>query len=100
MQARRHYVTIYEDDDKRRKLDKITDGLHPVTSHRKLYVDKSQTEFIEQFMTHPDVIHDDILEAVARAVEQLNTGEVFGTYEDLMDEEDDIPALQYAGDCP
>ncbi len=100
MQAKRHYVTIFEDDDKRKKLDKITDGLHGVASHRKLYVDRSQTEFIEQFITHPDVIHDDILEAVARATEQLNTGDVFGSYEDLMDEEDDIPALEYAEGCP
>lgn len=100
MQQRRHYVTIHEDDDKRKKLDKITDGLHPVASNKALYVQKSQTELIEQFIQHPDVEHDDILESVARCCEQLNMGDVFGTYEDLLDEEKDIPALEQMGGCP
>ena len=58
------------------------------------------TTFIDQFQEQPDCTHDDELEAVARAMEKLNNGLVFGDYDDIIEEEDDIPVLEYAGACP
>ena len=100
MQHRRQFVAIDEDTDRRSKLDKISDGLHGPASNRRLYVRKEMTNFISQFARHPDIEHDDELESVARCVEGLNWDDMVGDYEDLIEEEDDIPLLGDWRACP
>jgi len=74
METQRRYVAIHEYTDARSKYDKIVDGLHGPAANGALYVHASHREFIEAFTKYPAIAHDDIIEAVARGVEQLNTG--------------------------
>lgn len=64
------YFAIKEVTDKRSKRDKIIDSLNGTASESKLFVHSSHTEFIQQFNEYPDVVHDDVLDAVALAVKE------------------------------
>lgn len=99
MQTKRQWIAITEDDDKRSKLNKIVDGLYGPLSHDAFHIRKSMTTLLDQITQHPDIAHDDELEAVARAVEKLNFGEVMD-YSDIEAEESEIPALEQVGGCP
>lgn len=72
MRTRRVYYLIEERRDKRSKYSKIVDGLSHTASHGELYIREEHLDFIEQFLSYPDVSHDDVLEAVAVGVEELN----------------------------
>lgn len=87
--------------DKRKKVQKIAQGLQGVMSNGQLYVKKDMATLIEQIIYHPNVDHDDELETVAIGVtDLLNRGMDLpeGGRGDL--EEDNIPALEYTGGCP
>jgi len=94
MRQRRKHFLIDAVDDKRSKYDKIVDGLQGVASDGAFYIHASHIDFKSQFEDYPDVSHDDILESVARAVDVLHTGDALeGDYEELEEDEEDIPAL-------
>lgn len=78
MEARKQFVPIGEFKDRRKKFNRIVDGLRPIVGNLKLYVDKSKhVEFIEQYINYPhSVDHDDIIEAVAVATEQCHMGQL------------------------
>ena len=71
MDHHQRYFVITELDDKRKKFNVIVDSLQGVASAGHLYCQKHHTDLIEQFNTYPDVANDDILEAVARCVGEL-----------------------------
>lgn len=100
MQVRRIYYAIKEYTDPRSKRDRIVQALNGPASQGMLYVKANQTEFISQFKQYPDVAHEDILEAVAICVEELNTGDLAGDWATIEEEEDDIPRLEYAPGAP
>lgn len=91
------YFAIREVADKRSKRDKIIDSLNGVASESKLFVHASHVEFIQQFNEHPDITHDDVLDAVALAVKEamLWNGDGSGDGTDPGDplSEKDIPPL-------
>ncbi len=62
------FYPIEEFKDKRKKLDRIKQGLSGPASNGALYVRKSQTAFISQFIhfpgKNPDGTHDDVIETV------------------------------------
>ena len=64
-----------------------------------LLVKREHAEFIQQFIEYPNVSHEDVLEAVAAAVEELETA-AGDDWDAIMAEEDDIPALVYTGGPP
>lgn len=103
MQHQRKYFVIQGIDDKRKKYDVITDGLSGVSSNGRLFVRADQHEFITQFRSYPDVNNDDLIETVARCVIELE-GPKYDDYgdawQDVMQDESGIPALEYASGAP
>ncbi len=101
MDHQRRYFVIQEMTDKRSKYDRIVDGLSGPSANKKLFIRKDHHEFIAQFRAYPDIANDDLIEAVAVAVAELsNFGYDESAYEDLMEEEDDIPVLAYVRGAP
>lgn len=68
MKDRGRYVQVDGDDTKRKKMHLITQALSGIASNGALYVRRDMYEFKEQFSTYPFCAHDDILNAVALAV--------------------------------
>lgn len=104
-QQRRYYV-IEEYTDKRKKFQRIVDGLSGPAANGHLFVKKDMYDLISQYSDYPNVSHDDILETVAVGCEKLS-GAAFGSssedaeeYEALMQEEEDMPRLTYAPGAP
>ena len=103
MRHQRRYFVIKEYTDKRSKYDRIVDGLSGPASNEIFFIRKEHTEFVSQFRTYPSVSHDDLIEATAIGVAELegpnyDAGEE--AWSDLMSEEEDIPALVYVGGAP
>ncbi len=103
MQVRRQYFVIKEYKDRRKKFDRIVDGLSGVASNGHLFVHAEQHEFITQFTRYPAVKHDDVIESVAGAVSELEGPSYMldddGDWGEMLDESN-IPALTYAGGSP
>lgn len=101
MEQQRQWWVIEEFDDRRKKRDKILDGLSGPAANGHLFVRPTHSEFISQFRDYPDVAHDDIVEAVAIGVTALQSP---GYDEEaarlVMEEEEDIPDLLYARGAP
>lgn len=94
MEQQRQYFVIEEMVDKRKKYQRILDGLSGPAANYKLFVKKEHTDFISQFCDYPNVSHDDIIETVAIACEKLS-GAQFNTpvesWHDILEaEEDDV----------
>ena len=106
-QAMKHqgrYWVIKETDDKRKKYDKIVDGLNGPASNLSFFISHSHTEFISQFCAYPDVANDDLIEAVALGVSELS-GEFISEDDDeenyaYMQTEKSIPSLTYQRGAP
>lgn len=100
------YYPVEEFKDKRKKLDRIKDGLAGPAANGALYVRRSQTTLISQFIhfpgKNPDGTHDDVLETVAIGVASLSRGWVGDSPADdfYLRGEDNIPALEYQRGAP
>ncbi|MFQ5741978.1 MAG: hypothetical protein ACE5HV_00135 [Acidobacteriota bacterium] len=102
MDHQRRYYVIEEFDDRRKKFDRIVDGLSGIASNSKLFVRRGQTEFVSQFRAYPDVAHDDLIEAVAVAAASL-AGSGYDDedgYAEILAAEENIPSLQYLRGSP
>lgn len=95
MQERRFYVHIAPIDDKRKKYDRILDALTGPASHGKLYVRATHSEFMEQFERYPDTSHDDLIDAVAMAVEDLNNSFVIEGEAEEVELEKEVKRLAW-----
>lgn len=95
-QVGRHYY-IHEIDDRRKKRDRIIQSFLGRASNGTLFVHPSHTDFIQQFCDYPDVSHDDVLDAVAMAIQLAGArGDSIaleGEFERLEEEELLIPDL-------
>lgn len=96
-QVGRHYY-IHEIADKRKKRDRIIQAFAGRASNGHLYVHHSHVDFIQQFCDYPDVSHDDVLDAVAMALElagPIGDGDILeAEYERISAEEryiEDLP---------
>ena len=99
------FYPIEEFKDKRKKIDRIKDGLAGAASNGALYVRRSQSAFISQFIhfpgKNPDGTHDDVLETVAIGVASLSRGFVGDLAEDhYMQQDKYVPQLEYARGAP
>ena len=99
------YYPIEEFKDKRKKIDRIRDGLAGPLSSGAVFVRRSQATLISQ-LTHfpgknPSGTHDDVLETFAIGVASLSRGWVGDTNEDTYQfSEQQIPALKYQRGAP
>jgi phage terminase large subunit-like protein len=99
MASQGRYIPIEEERDKRSKFDKIVDPLSGPLSHRKLLVHPSMHDLITMITDYPNVGFDDIIEAVAKAVEGLVSADVFDG-ELSQYEEDKLSDIEYMGAAP
>ncbi len=104
MRFQKKFWVIKETDDKRKKFDKIVDGLNGPASGGQLFISHKHTEFIAQFTDYPDVSNDDLLEVVAICVAELSGSMVAedddeDSWDSVMNE-DSIPDLVYARGAP
>jgi len=98
------YVMIKEYVDKRKKEQRIIDGISGIASNKQLFFRKDQLELISQFV-HFSLVKklgkDDVLESVAVGASELQD-QGFNLTEDDMGPEGEtgIPALEYSRGCP
>lgn len=99
--GRYYLVEEFGRGDKRKKVQKIAQGLQGVLSNGQLFVRKDMANLIEQIIYHPNVDHDDELETVAIGVtDLLNHGMDLPEGGNGELDEDKIPMLEYSGGCP
>lgn len=99
MQSQGRYIPIEEEKDKRSKYDKIVDPLAGPLSHGKLLLHPSMYDAIDQITNYPNVSFDDIIEAIAKAVEALFATDLFeGELSGF--EEQQYGELEYYGAAP
>jgi hypothetical protein len=72
MQERRHWQSIETFTDRRSKHDVIVDALNGPSSNGRMYFHPQNDMAREQFLRHPDITHDDVIESIARGVEWLH----------------------------
>jgi len=77
MQQAGKYWLVEEFVDKRKKHDKILDGITGVASNRQLYISRTDHgEFHGQYIRYPNIRYDDVLETVALGLTSLQRGSV------------------------
>jgi hypothetical protein len=97
------YYVIEEYNDKRKKEQRIVDGLSGVASNHQLFFRADQIEAIQQFKSFSllkKIKHDDVIETIAIGATALqNQGLNLTEAGDQM-QEDGIEDLEFAGGCP
>jgi phage terminase large subunit-like protein len=87
--------------EKRKKSYRIIDSIGAAVASSQLYVSPTHLEFIEQYASYPNVVHDDLIEAVAVGVKEAMEHAGGGDFRRVLEieniEYDDIPTL---GACP
>ena len=86
--------------DRRAKADRIIQALTSPAATGHLFIRQSQLKLIDQFTTFaPDIeMHDDVIDALAMAVEAVSPAAIDGEYEEV---EEHIPRLvRVSGLCP
>jgi len=93
---------IQEIDDRRKKSERIRQCFQGRASNGALWVHKSHADFIQQFTDYPDVSHDDVLDAVAMAIDMVrpSNSAIDVEFERLEEEEKLIPDLPEWRTCP
>lgn len=104
MEQQRKYYIIEEITDKRKKFQRIVDGLSGPAANGHLFVKKDMYDFIQQYSDYPNVSHDDILETVAVGCEKLS-GATYSdadeeSWNEIVEEEENMPRLQYMRGAP
>ena len=100
MRRRLQFRTIHPiKGDKREKRDRIVQTLRPVASNGALWVRRDMATLIDQYSRYPDTQHDDVLDALAVAVEYAFTlgQDVMVESEDIFLDESDYAPLEFRG---
>jgi phage terminase large subunit-like protein len=103
MEQQRRYFVINEITDKRKKFQRIVDGLSGPAANGKLYVKRNHVEFIQQFTAYPNVAHDDVIETVAVGCAKLSGANAMDdaeSWDDIIAGEKDLPQLTYNRGAP
>lgn len=99
MFKRRSYYRVEAIEDRRKKSIRIRDGLTDLAFNGQLHMHENHTELQSEFISYPDVEHDDYLDALTIALMCRNPGDIIeGEYEDVT-EEDEAHAGDWRG-CP
>lgn len=105
MEQQAKWFVVEEFDDRRKKFQKIVDGLNGIASAGHFWCKKDHSDLIQQFCSYPHVDHDDVLECAALGAQELlnpehaydSVGEPLQSY---MEEERFIPDLKDAWGAP
>jgi hypothetical protein len=99
MLKRRSFYRIEGIEDRRKKSVRIRDGLTDLSFNGKLHFHVKQVEIIAEYISYPDVEHDDNLDALTIALMCRNPSDILeGEYDDIT-EEDDLLLADWRG-CP
>lgn len=71
MKKRSRFVQVDAVDDRRKKSHRIIQAFSGVASQGMFYINRAHTEFYEQFVSYPNVGHDDLLDSVAMAMPKV-----------------------------
>lgn len=71
MQETHLYKPVIEIEDRRAKETRIRQEIGSYAGYQRLFVQKNDADFIEQYLRYPDVNHDDHLDAVAIGIMSL-----------------------------
>ncbi len=94
MASRHRYLQINSVADRRGKRHRIVQALNGIASQGRLFIARGMTEFQEQFCSYPSVDHDDVLDAVAMALDEL-AGAAVGEMESAESDEDYSPLSEW-----
>ena len=105
MRLRRMYVPVDAHvPERRKKTYRIIDTIGTALAAGELYVHKSMTDLIAQVLEYPNVAYDDVIEAVAVALQAAMefAGAVPVGFDGAGDDPpaDDLPALPILRACP
>lgn len=95
--ARRYWLIKEILGDKRGKVPRITDSLNGVCANRRFYCRKEHVEFIAQYTDFPNIKHEDLLDGVSRAVEELELGQLGEDDEQFEKDQETPKQLKYSG---
>lgn len=99
----RRWIQVDKIEDRRKKSDRIIQELTAIAPNGRLFVHKSHTKFIQQFVEfspHREM-HDDVLDAVCIGLMSYRARESLeGDFSRITEEEKDIPALTDWRTCP
>lgn len=90
MKKRGQYVQINAVNDKRSKRHRILQAISRVASSKRLYIHTSMHDFVSQYVSYPNVTHDDILDAVAMGLDEAENWVVGHTLNGSTVPEDDF----------
>ena len=103
METQNIWVPVIEYTDKRPKSVRIISALSGISSYGHLWIRREHVDFISQFVNYPNVPHDDILDALAIAISEINMN-IMGEEEESLDEilksEKSLPRLNYRRGAP
>ena len=103
MREKRMYRPIFRVDDKRNKDDRMLQAVLSCAPFQELYVNRACVKFREQYENYrPGVkMLKDVLDAVTMAIVLNAKGVTYeGDYDEILDDESDIPELELAEACP
>lgn len=94
MRERRRYVQINAVADKRKKRHKITQAFSGICSYGKFHIARHMSRFVSQFVSYPNIVNDDDLDATAMALDEAMSSAVD---EYLLEEEETsyVPQSRY-----
>ena len=88
MRLQRTYFRIEPIEDRRKKSDRIRQEITELAYNSQLHVHPSHSDFIDQFISYPDVSHDDFLDALSIALMGREDSDIIeGEYEEIEDAE-------------
>lgn len=69
MRTRKRFVQVDAVTDKRKKYIRILDAFSGIASNKRLYIHREMVAFESAFISYPNVIFDDVLDAGAMAID-------------------------------
>jgi predicted phage terminase large subunit-like protein len=77
MKKRGRFIQVDAHSEKRKKSHRIVQAFSGIASQGMLYINAGHREFYEQFVSYPNVSHDDLLDAVGMALpDVLESGDL------------------------
>jgi predicted phage terminase large subunit-like protein len=96
MKKRGRFIQVNAVTDRRKKAHRIAQAFSGPASQGMFSIHRSHSDFYEQFVSYPNVAHDDILDAVAMAMPEVAESGDIGDLLLAMSPVDDLPAWRAA----
>jgi predicted phage terminase large subunit-like protein len=91
MKERKRFVQINAVADRRNKQHRITQAFSGIASSGNFFVHRSMVDFQSQFISYPNVSHDDQLDAVAMAMDEAGSFPLDLEYSEAQVDQEPLP---------